>query len=413
MASPPKATAKITSKLLSGLGASTAHPLASIPLPDPVDAGCEIRDYEVLGSYNWLDSQAPTIIIPGQPRIWQEPSLPLQLSLDRGYTLLDQNAWRSRDSPLEPLFRAIAVTQQSIGNTSFSLSEQRIDVVTDRNNLRKLSVMIRSMRSNENLTPSKSKEFRVDAQLAPNGRTLLLTRYSDQPRQMINQGDTGYGTSFERATTNDYTPILVQNHEKSERTNFCPTSYHRIVKYSLADLNLLVRYEVDAVQPVQSLDNLSVSGQESVEQKRPEIQPHSTLRHIVSGSLISQDRIIELKTGTSNSKLKWNKIRPQMYFSQTPILKVGIHQKGKFSKVEVHEIDESYNGRAVESIQDLTDNLRFLVSALEQMRHACQQHGRSGKPLAFFWSGAGPLQLYEVGHPKRSHNLPKDILESL
>ncbi|KAG8734068.1 hypothetical protein FRC11_012671 [Ceratobasidium sp. 423] len=297
--------------------------------------------------------------------------------------------------------------------------------------------MVRSMRSNENLTPSKSREFRVDAQLAPNGRTLLLTRYSNRPRQMINQGDTGYGANFERAATSEHAPMLIPSYDQSGRRKFTPTSYHRIVKYSLSDLNLLVRYEVDAAQPAPSLDNSPIPGQASLEQKRVEIQPHSTLRHIVSGSLIPQDRIIELKTGTSSGKLKWydshsfqtidagqwlimllltfyrTHIRPQLYFSQTPILKVGIHKNGKFSEVEKHTIDQNYDGRAVESNQDLVGNLSLLVPVLKQMKHACQQHGRSGKPLAFFWSGAGPLQLYEIKHPKRSHNLPKDILESL
>ncbi|EUC62026.1 geranylgeranyl pyrophosphate synthetase, putative [Rhizoctonia solani AG-3 Rhs1AP] len=404
----PKASSP-TSKLLRNLDISTAHPLASVLLPDPVDTDCEIRDYQVLGSYNLLDSQAPTIAIPGQPRIWQEPSLPLQISPDCGYTFIDQNAWRCQESPLEPLFRSISVTQQLLGNTSFSLSEQQIDVVTDRNNLRKLNAMVRSMRSNETLTPNKRREFRIDAQLAPNGRTLLLTRYSDQLRQMISPGDAGYGTNFEHATTSNYTPILTSNRGQSGCKKFTPTSYHRVAKYRLADLNLLVRYEVDAVQHASSVDDLPTFEQLSLEQKTVETQKHSTLDHIVSGILVPQDRVMELKTG----KLKWVQIFPQLYFSQTSMLKVGVHQNGIFSKVEDHPIDENYNGRAVESRQNLLDDLRFLVPLLKQMKQACQQQKRLGKPLAFFWSGAGPLQLYEIKHVKQAHILPEDVLESL
>ncbi|CAE6455158.1 unnamed protein product [Rhizoctonia solani] len=289
------------SKLLRDLDVSTTHPLASILLPDPVDTDCEIRDYQVLGSYNLLDSRTPMIAIPGQPRIWQEPNLPLQLSPDCGFTFIDQNAWRCQESSLEPLFRSISVTQQLLGNTSSPLPEQQIDVVTDRNNLRKLNAMVRSMRSNEMLAPSKRREFRIDAQLAPNGRTLLLTRYSDQLRQMISPDDAGYGTNFEHATTSKYTPILTPTHEQSGRKKFTPTSYHRVAKYRLADLNLLVRYEVDAVQQAPSVDNLLTFEQLSLEQKTIETRKHSTLGHIVSGTLVPQDCVMELKTG----KLKW------------------------------------------------------------------------------------------------------------
>ncbi|KAH7340657.1 hypothetical protein B0J17DRAFT_766607 [Rhizoctonia solani] len=407
MASAPKDAATSASKLLRGLGGSTAHSLAYVSLPDPVDANCEIRNYKVLGSYNWLDSQTPTIVIPGQPRFWQEPSLPLQLSPDSGFTFIDQNAWRCQESPLEPLFRSISVTQQLVGNTSFSLSDQQIDVVTDRNNLRKLNDMIRSMRSNENLPPSKRREFRVDAQLAPNGRTLLLTRYSDRTRQMTNPGDGNYGTSFEHATTTTYTPVL-SNRDQSGHKKLSPTAYHRIAKYSLADLNLLVRYEVDAAQHASAIDNPPTPRQPTLEQEA-EVQPHSTLRHFTYGSLLPQDRVIELKTG----KEKWNQLYPQLYFSQTPIVKVGTHRNGGLSKVETYTIDQNYGGRGVEPNQELVGNLRFLVPLLKQMRHACQQHGSSGKPLAFFWSGAGPLQLHEIKHLKRSHILPKGVLESL
>ncbi|KDN51900.1 hypothetical protein RSAG8_00451, partial [Rhizoctonia solani AG-8 WAC10335] len=270
-----KASAPV-SKLFRGLGVLTAPPLACISLPDPTDADCEIRDYKVLGSYNLLDSEAPTILIPGQPRIWQEPSLPLQLSSDNGYTFIDQNAWRCQESPLEPLFRSISVTQQLLGNTSFSLSEEQVDVVTDRNNLRKLNAMVRSMRYNRTLAPSKNKEFRIDAQLAPNGRTLLLTRYSDRLRQMMSPGNTGYGTNFEHATTSGYTPILISSNEQPGRKELTPTSYHRVAKYRLADLNLLVRYEVDAVQHASSADNPSTSEQPSLEQSAVETQKHST-----------------------------------------------------------------------------------------------------------------------------------------
>ena len=106
-------------------------------------------------------------------------------------------------------------------------------------------------------------------------------------------------------------------------------------------------------------------------------------------------------------------IFPQLYFSQTPILKVGPHDNGKISRVDDHTMGQNCNGQVVGSRQNLIDNLRVLVPLLKQMKRACQQYGRLGKPLAFFWSGAGPLELYEIKHVKGSHKLPEDVLESL
>lgn len=90
-----------------------------------------ITDVKHLSSYNWIEAPTPTIAVPGSPPLWSAPRVPQQLKKDSGLIYIAQNAARHPDSPLEPLFRALYIT-----NPSFDI--RSIDVVTDRNNIRKL-----------------------------------------------------------------------------------------------------------------------------------------------------------------------------------------------------------------------------------------------------------------------------------
>jgi hypothetical protein len=298
--------------------------ITSLPFPGVRDAGCDISNCIPLGSYNWVDCPTPTIVIPGtgylslnspniittrthlgRPRVWKEPDLPLKVLPDSGYKFVDQNAWRCHKSSLEPIFRSIEITQRTLGNSSFSLAEQKIDVVTDRNNLRKLVKMVRSVRSGAILVASKNREFRIDAQLASNGRTILLTRYNGCPgRFKIDPRSPNYGASFEDAITTAYKTVQAIHNSKS--IAYAPTAYHRIVQYDMADLRFLVRYEVDAAQnnPLSSGDDLSPDILKlSLDSRGVIVEKNSTLRHIVSGALVQQDHIMELKT--TKKRLKW------------------------------------------------------------------------------------------------------------
>ena len=90
-----------------------------------------ITDVKHLSSYNWIDASTPTIAVPGSPPLWSAPKGPKQLQKDSGLIYLAQNAARHPASPLEPLFRALYTTNQSLDIRS-------VDIVTDRNNIRKL-----------------------------------------------------------------------------------------------------------------------------------------------------------------------------------------------------------------------------------------------------------------------------------
>ena len=109
--------------------------LAEISCQDLLDLStpllASITDVKHLSSYNWIEAPTPTIAVPGSPPLWSAPRAPRQLKKDSGLIYIAQNAARHPDSPLEPLFRALY-----IANPLFDI--RSIDVVTDRNNIRKL-----------------------------------------------------------------------------------------------------------------------------------------------------------------------------------------------------------------------------------------------------------------------------------
>lgn len=231
----------------------------------------------------------------------------MSVSQDSGYTFVNQNVWRCPESPLEPIFHAVQVTQKVLGNESFTLSEQNIDFVTDRGNLRKILQFVRTMRVGQSLTPSKNREFRIDAQLAPNNRTVLFTRFDPRPGRLgIDPTQpSGYGNAFESAVTSPYPPVRSVAH--SDHIDLLPCSYHRIARYDMADLRLLVRYEVDAMLGATSSDDLAVELQEMALEQDREVQinglDRSALRYVVSGRLVPQDSIMELKSASRS--VKW------------------------------------------------------------------------------------------------------------
>jgi hypothetical protein len=114
------------------MATTTIAEISRVDLPNlntPLVAS--ITSVKHLSSYNWIEAPSPTIAVPGSPPLWSAPEGPRRPKQDSGHIYIDQNAARHPDSPLEFLFRALY-----IANPSFNL--RSVDVVTDRNNIRKL-----------------------------------------------------------------------------------------------------------------------------------------------------------------------------------------------------------------------------------------------------------------------------------
>ncbi|KAH7087976.1 hypothetical protein BKA62DRAFT_582451, partial [Auriculariales sp. MPI-PUGE-AT-0066] len=130
-----------------------------------------IQDFQHLSSYSWVDVAQPTIIVPGNTPVWNQPTLPVTLRQDSGKRFVDQNAHRAPAFPLLPLFAAVLHTKSVTSDTAivaFDLAS--VDVVSERNGLRKL---LRWIEGGDNV-----KNFRIDVDLV--GDIVLFTRRESQ-----------------------------------------------------------------------------------------------------------------------------------------------------------------------------------------------------------------------------------------
>lgn len=219
-------------------------PLETLTTPedDPL-TDYQITDLTYIGSYNWIDEQTNTIIVPGEclpldhhrhqdmihlllssgsPRRWRDRSLPFNVRADHGFHYIDQNGHRLPSTPLLPLFRAVDVVAESKNEL---IDWTSVDFVTDRNNLRKLLQWVRS---------EAGKPFRIDLQLAGN-RTVLMSRWEARTACWYNKDQNPtYGFNFEDATTQ---PVRGCENAKA---------HHRIVKYvSLYSIPETISLEID------------------------------------------------------------------------------------------------------------------------------------------------------------------------
>ncbi|RYO76632.1 hypothetical protein DL766_003738 [Monosporascus sp. MC13-8B] len=142
-----------------------------------------ITEVRHLTSYSWLEKSVPTISVPGLPPIWSPPSRPMKLAPDSGMVYIDQNAARSPRSPIEPLFRALYAQ-----HPGFEIDD--IDLVTDRNNIRKLLRFVQA---------SSAEPFKVRIEIAGD-HTAIFTRAETKTNERI-EGFKGFGHNFERAYT--------------------------------------------------------------------------------------------------------------------------------------------------------------------------------------------------------------------
>ena len=101
---------------------------------------------------------------------------------------------------------------------------RNFDLVTDRNCLRKLLRFVSA--------DGLEGPFRVDVLVQ--GDVIFLCRWeAELKRIVLGHQNTGYGHSFEKATT--------RFDEKLKDSS----GHHRVVRYNLGDLRCLVRYEAD------------------------------------------------------------------------------------------------------------------------------------------------------------------------
>lgn len=318
-----------------------------------------INEVTTLSSYNWIETPiaTPTIVVPGSPARWSARSSPQRLKKDCGLIYIDQNAARHPESPLEPLFRALYAA-----NPSFDI--RSTDVVTDRNNIRKLLSFIDPSLARHGLEP-----FTMTIEMTKN--TAIFCRKEDKTQEYIGpQEFRGFGHEFEKA----YTISQVRG----------STGHHRIIAYQFGGLNFIVRHETDGYVDTDTRvpfpkaegyiqDELS-SGLESLS-----LFPRSSTSGITAlgseltikegGQAVPLESTLEIKTRVVNKPLGIRDIAPQLWISQTPKLVRAYHQNGTFQKPVIEDVSaaiKSWEEREQNHLTKLAGLIRKVIDLAKE-----------------------------------------------
>ncbi|KAL1960657.1 hypothetical protein VTO42DRAFT_7236 [Malbranchea cinnamomea] len=360
-----------------------------------------LSGYEFLSSYNWADKEAPTIYVPGAPPAFKSKQLPFHVTKDQGAFFVDQNTFRCSRYPAEALFRSLAVMQPN-------LDMRDIDLVTDRNNLRKLLHFV---------SQTVDRSFRIDVKF--HGGVVFFSRWEPELRQTILSGQNlGFGHGFEREVT-------AFDEEISDST-----AHHRVVRYSLGGIRCLVRYEADAYWegngeerggkgPVvgNEGDPGETDGQigreeadgvldsfESMRAATPEDTQVASVKVLHRGRLVPPSAVAELKTRAIYRTFDLKTAIPQLWFAQTPNILVGYHYKGQFKKIQKISVKPKFQKWEKENKRDL----RKLVCLIEKIMELSRQSYDRGYIVVCEVDDPFHLRIYES--QKGGKVLPEDII---
>ncbi|EJD54215.1 hypothetical protein AURDEDRAFT_118776 [Auricularia subglabra TFB-10046 SS5] len=335
-----------------------------------------------VASYSWVDMPRPTIVVPGSPRVWNEPSVPFTLPVDTREDHLGQAS--THNVPFHLLEPLVASVQHMQPDFLF----HSLHVVSDRAFLRGL---LRWANGAVYLT-----DFRYDVQVV--AKTMLCTR------KIIREWhcNGGHGKGFERITTTASAdaaslPAPMMDHARIIRyVGPCRASSRQPLtpQQTIAGLDLLIRYQVDACLPVQQESGIGNRSAEPHTIRQQRDVPTTCRVTLIpqQRELVEQSRIVELKSGAGKRKSAgafWSAAYPQMLLSQTPHLFVGLHVAGTFSEVRKHALGHGKcDGTAPRAVRDLN----ALASTLRNIYETVLAQG-DGAALSIVCVG-GVLKLH-------------------
>ena len=348
-----------------------------------------ITDVKPLSSYNWIEAPraTPTIVVPGSPALWSIPRVSHRLKKDSGVVYIAQNAARHPESPLEPLFRALYVTHPSFDIRS-------TDVVTDRNNIRKLLSFID--RSSKN----GLEAFTMNIEITKN--TAIFCRDEAKTMEYIGPQDfRGYGHEFEKA----YTTTQISG----------STGHHRIISYCFGGLKFIVRHETDGYIDTHMVTSSSIAKNHSGDDlsgmlKALSLSPASSSPGIAppgskliikeEGQVVPLESTLEIKTRVFHKSLEIEEVAPQLWVSQTPKLVRAYHQNGTFRMPEVENVAAVIRNWEEHKQKDLR-KLAALIRKIINLVKAC-----GGNAVLRYNVEGDKLVVCKV---ERKEILPKDL----
>jgi len=316
--------------------------------------------------------------------------LPKAVRPDRGLVFVDQNAYQHPQIPLEPLLQALYITKPS-----FDLN--KVQIITDRNNLRKLFEVV---------CGESHRDFEIAVEIVNN--TALFTRLEQCTSEVIGSQDfRGYGHEFEKEFTKYPSSVKAS------------TSHHRIVTYSFGGLNMVVRFEADGALPLAMdlVDTTKATPTRSIEQIVPDLSslgleqglppttstssnhgtPTSASRLAVmkAGELVPQDRILEIKTRAEHRAVGIPECMSQLWFSDTRNLFIGLHNSGTFRTINKYHVDEGMNShwerQHEKQLGQLVDLLGKIIATAKRGSGRAKVRGMKGRVILEEWQAThGP-----------------------
>lgn len=335
--------------------ATISKPQEQETTPGNADDDAAITGVEQVASYSWVDVKTPTIAVPGSPRLWAPPSLPVTVKPDQGRSFVDQNGFRLGKHALAPLFAAADAC-------GAALEWGTVDVVTDRNNLLKLIAW---------LEPGCAKSrhrsgFRIDVALA-GPWTLLMRRWEE--RSVVYSG-TAFGDGFEQAFSCNAIGPKVKG---------TLAGHNRVVSYDFDGLKMVVRYEVDAYcEPSEHSVDALAKQLSTLGVKSTSANSVCDVPNIVSvqraGQTVPQSSLVKLK---SRSRARGSQYLAnsylQLHLGQIPSLYIGVHDgNGTFDTVDILPCDSNDFDKAREKARAPLRRLRRL---LEDIQSAVMERG--------------------------------------
>ena len=348
-----------------------------------------IADVKPVASYSWIEAGAPTIAVPGIPPRWSPPEAARKLPKDSGMIYIAQNAARHPEYPLEPLFRAL-----DIADPAFDM--RSVDVVTDRNNMRKLLAFV---------NPSTSKNGReaFTIKVEVQNDTAIFCRTETKTQEFIRPRDfRGYGHEFEKA----YTTCEIGD----------STGHHRIITYRFGGLRFVVRHEVDGyVQDDRTaasgssdeagadslsrlLGSLSLSTASGGARATTPAGSKMSIRR--EGRAVPLESTLEIKTRVSHKTLRMREVAPQLWASQTPKLVRAYHTNGLFPVPQVEETAADIRGWE----RDHQADLRRLAALIKRLVAAVKECG--GRAVVRYDNASDRLTVTRVAEKPM---LPEDL----
>ncbi|PYH83257.1 hypothetical protein BO82DRAFT_431011 [Aspergillus uvarum CBS 121591] len=217
-------------------------------------------------------------------------------------------------------------TRIYLENPSFDIHS--VDLVTDRNNTRKLLTFVNPTTSRNGL-----ETFTVLVELAANTQAVIFCRSETKTFDIIGRHESkGFGHEFEKAFT---TEQVTES-----------TGHYRIISCKFGGLNLLVRHETDSyVNSLPSKGPMRVEDVNVVDEVSRSFgylcygEPYLPLSQAASlagakllikreGQTVPIQSTLEVKTRAVSMPIDADEVIPQLWVCQTPNLVRAYHMAG-------------------------------------------------------------------------------------